>query len=249
MQLPRAITSILAILVCIAPATAQTHWPQFRGEGARGVAASDKPARPLVGHRKRGLENRHSRSRLVVADRVGRPHLPHDGRQFRRVRRTEEGTLLRRRSTQAASMPTHQWKVLCLDLEHRRSPLGEAGPRGQAARRRFTSRAATRPKHRSPMASESIATSATWACSASTWTARRCGRSRIKPQAMRYGWGTAASPVLHGGRLYFVNDNDEDSYLLALDAKTGDEVCACRATRRATGRRRSSGRTASAPKS
>jgi outer membrane protein assembly factor BamB len=34
----------------------------------------------------------------------------------------------------------------------------------------------------------------------------------IKPHAMRNGWGTAASPVLHGGRLYLVNDNNEDSY-------------------------------------
>ena len=29
---------------------------------------------------------------------------------------------------------------------------------------------------------------------------------QLKP--MRNGWGTAASPVLHNGRLYFVNDND-----------------------------------------
>jgi outer membrane protein assembly factor BamB len=30
--------------------------------------------------------------------------------------------------------------------------------------------------------------------------------------------------VLHGERLYIVNDNDEDSYLLALDKNTGEEV-------------------------
>lgn len=46
----------------------------------------------------------------------------------------------------------------------------------------------------------------------------------IEPHKMRYGWGTAASPVLHGGRLYVINDNDEDAYLMALDAKTGDEI-------------------------
>ncbi len=40
----------------------------------------------------------------------------------------------------------------------------------------------------------------------------------------RMGWGTAASPVLHGGRLYVVNDNEEDSFLAALDVKTGREV-------------------------
>jgi outer membrane protein assembly factor BamB len=41
------------------------------------------------------------------------------------------------------------------------------------------------------------------------------------PVATRYGWGTASSPVLHEGRIYIVNDNDEKSYLTALDKKTG----------------------------
>jgi len=40
----------------------------------------------------------------------------------------------------------------------------------------------------------------------------------------RYGWGTAASPVLHQGRLYLVNDNDDKSYLMALDKKTGNVI-------------------------
>ena len=40
----------------------------------------------------------------------------------------------------------------------------------------------------------------------------------------RYGWGLAASPVLHKGRLYIVNDNEEKSFLVALDAKTGKEA-------------------------
>ncbi|MEP7366682.1 MAG: PQQ-binding-like beta-propeller repeat protein, partial [Acidobacteriota bacterium] len=41
---------------------------------------------------------------------------------------------------------------------------------------------------------------------------------------MRYGWGTAASPVLHGGRIYIVHDNDSASYLMALDKVTGREI-------------------------
>lgn len=47
---------------------------------------------------------------------------------------------------------------------------------------------------------------------------------RLKPAKTRFGWGTAASPVVHKGRLYLVNDNEDESYLLALDAKTGKEV-------------------------
>lgn len=37
-------------------------------------------------------------------------------------------------------------------------------------------------------------------------------------RAMRYGWGTAASPILHRNRLYIVNDNDTESFLAAFDA-------------------------------
>ena len=40
----------------------------------------------------------------------------------------------------------------------------------------------------------------------------------------RYGWGLAASPVLHKGRLYIVNDNEQKSFLVALDAETGSEI-------------------------
>jgi outer membrane protein assembly factor BamB len=47
---------------------------------------------------------------------------------------------------------------------------------------------------------------------------------RLPPVRMRNGWGTAASPVVHNGRLYIVNDNDEQSYLVALDAKTGKTI-------------------------
>jgi outer membrane protein assembly factor BamB len=47
---------------------------------------------------------------------------------------------------------------------------------------------------------------------------------RLEPRKTRFGWGTAASPVLHDGRLFVVNDNDEQAELFALDAKTGKEL-------------------------
>lgn len=41
---------------------------------------------------------------------------------------------------------------------------------------------------------------------------------------IRYNWGTAASPVLHEDRLFMVNDNDQQSFLVALDKKTGKQM-------------------------
>ena len=46
----------------------------------------------------------------------------------------------------------------------------------------------------------------------------------IGPFKTRYGWGTAASPVLHRDRVYIVNDNDDQSFLAAYDKRTGDEI-------------------------
>jgi outer membrane protein assembly factor BamB len=41
---------------------------------------------------------------------------------------------------------------------------------------------------------------------------------------MRGGWGTGASPVLHEDRIYVVNDNEQESFIVALDKATGDEI-------------------------
>lgn len=41
---------------------------------------------------------------------------------------------------------------------------------------------------------------------------------------MMMGWGTGSSPALDGGRLFVLCDNEQKSFLVALDAKTGDEL-------------------------
>lgn len=44
------------------------------------------------------------------------------------------------------------------------------------------------------------------------------------PKKTRFGWGTAASPVVYKDRVYVLNDNDEESFFAALDKKTGKEI-------------------------
>ncbi len=46
---------------------------------------------------------------------------------------------------------------------------------------------------------------------------------RFEARKTRLGWGTAASPVLHGDTVFVVNDNEETSFVLALDSATGEE--------------------------
>ena len=47
---------------------------------------------------------------------------------------------------------------------------------------------------------------------------------KLPPVKTRMGWGTAASPALYKDRLFIVNDNEDKSYLLALDTKNGNEA-------------------------
>jgi outer membrane protein assembly factor BamB len=49
-------------------------------------------------------------------------------------------------------------------------------------------------------------------------------RKNVDPAKNSNNWGTAASPVLYKDRLYIVNDNEEQSFLVALDKKTGKQI-------------------------
>jgi outer membrane protein assembly factor BamB len=44
------------------------------------------------------------------------------------------------------------------------------------------------------------------------------------PQPIYLDFGTASSPIVYGGRVYQLHDNDGQSFLAALDAKTGKEI-------------------------
>ncbi|MBS1809381.1 MAG: PQQ-binding-like beta-propeller repeat protein [Acidobacteria bacterium] len=49
-------------------------------------------------------------------------------------------------------------------------------------------------------------------------------QEKWEPHKTRYGWGTAASPIVYKDRLYIVNDNEEQSYVAAYDKKTGKQI-------------------------
>jgi outer membrane protein assembly factor BamB len=44
------------------------------------------------------------------------------------------------------------------------------------------------------------------------------------PQPIYLDFGTASSPTVHDGRVYLLHDSEADSYLTALDARTGEEL-------------------------
>ncbi len=44
------------------------------------------------------------------------------------------------------------------------------------------------------------------------------------PQPIYLDFGTASSPIVHGGRVYQMHDNEAESFLIALDARTGQDI-------------------------
>jgi outer membrane protein assembly factor BamB len=48
--------------------------------------------------------------------------------------------------------------------------------------------------------------------------------TKFNPQPMYLDFGTAASPVVHDGRVFVVHDNEGQSFVAAVDAKTGKHL-------------------------
>lgn len=198
------------------------HWPQFRGPNAAGVSTNRElpdtwSASENVAW-KADLPGRSWSSPVVWGDRVfltavvnsGPAEEPKKGLYFGGDR-------------PAPSPSEHSWKVLCLDLATGKRLWEETVHRG----------APQTPIHlKSSYGAETPVTDGERVYAlfgnlgvfAFTLDGRAVWSKKLEPRKTRFGWGTAASPVCHGGRLYVVNDNEEHSEVFALDAATGREV-------------------------
>ena len=63
-------------------------------------------------------------------------------------------------------------------------------------------------------------------------------KKQWEPQPIYLDFGTASSPVVFEGRVYLLQDNEEESSIVALDAKTGKQSLAHAACRRPASRSR-----------
>jgi outer membrane protein assembly factor BamB len=223
-QTPIAIFLIanLMFIVDCSPTSAQTNWPQFRGPAARGIAnVGDLPDRWSASQNvawKRDIPGRGWSSPIVWGDRVflttvvnsGKTEEPKKGLYFGGDRSKPVDAV-------------HLWKVVCLDLitgavrwerqVHQGKPQTPIHLKGS-----YASETPITDGERVYCYFGNVGVYCFDLDGNEVW------KQAIKPQVIRYGWGTAASPVLHQDRLFVVNDNDEDSYLLCLDAKSGKQV-------------------------
>ena len=222
----RAVLMILAILlVVLNPLVmlgSDAVWPQFLGPGSRALSTNaNLPDRWSATENvawKTQIPGRGWSSPIAWGDRVflttvvgqGDAELPQKG-------------LYKGGERPDAPSSEYQWKVLCLDLLS-----------GKVLWERLVHRGAPPgPVHvKNSYALETPVTDGERVYAYFGNVGLFCldmeGRplwsKSLPSHAMRHGWGTAASPVLHHDRLYLVDDNEEQSYLLALDKLSGKEV-------------------------
>jgi outer membrane protein assembly factor BamB len=197
------------------------QWPQFRGPDATGVAASARLPEtwsrtvnirwrteiPGVGWSSPVVSGNTVFLTSVIRPQAGEP--PKPGLYFGGER--------------PAPTDEHRWVVLAVDLESgairwQREVHRGAPPQSRHLKNSYASETPTTDGTRVYALFGNLGVFAYAMDGTLAWERRRPAR------ATRYGWGTAASPVLHNGRLYVLDDNEEDASLMALDARTGTEV-------------------------
>ena len=213
--------ALLLVLVPGISTAADNPWPQFRGPHSAGVAADD----PRLPERWSTTENVRWKaaipgtgwsSPVVWGDHVFVTTAVTDTPPPARARVYNAGEV-------AKSSPRQRWMVVDLDLKS-----GKVRWQREAA-----SAVPVQPNHlKNSFASETPVTDGQRVYAyfnhaglfAFDFKGRLVWSRPMQAPRIRSGWGAAASPVLHDGRLYVVNDNEDASYLLALDAKTGKEL-------------------------
>ena len=220
-RLPAAVSACLFAI--LGPdAGAQENWPQFRGPSARGIGAgTNLPARWSATHNvawQTEIPGRAWSSPIVWGNRVclttvinsGPSEVPKKGLYFGGDR-PEPPAL------------EHQWKLLGLDLTtgavQWEKTVHQGAPKTSIhLKSSYGAETPVTDGERVYALFGNVGVFAFTLAGQEVWS------RLLEPRKTRYGWGTAASPVLHHGRLFLVADNEDKAELVAFDAPTGREL-------------------------
>ena len=209
-------------LLAAGSTTAQDNWPAFRGADSRGIGSN--PGLPLHWSATENVEWKTDlpgrgwscpvvwgkRVYLTTVVNLGQSEEPKKGLYFGGERPGFPDTV-------------HQWKVLCLDLESGKvlwqKQVHEGKPKSAIhLKNSYASETPVTDGERIYCYFGNLGLFVFDMDGNPQWS------KKFRPRKTRLGWGTAASPALHGDRLYILNDNEEDSWLLAHDKKSGEEI-------------------------
>lgn len=215
--------SVLLCFVASRPLSAENHWPQFRGPQATGVADnSNLPDRWSEDENirwKKPIPGRGWSSPVTWGDHV---YVTTVTKQAGQLEAAKPGLYFGGNRAEPEK-GIHEWNLHCLSLkdgtELWKVTLHSGVPQT--------------PRHiKNSYASETPVTDGERIYvlfgDVGLYCVSNVGellwKKDLPPVKTRFGWGTAASPVLHEDRLYFVSDTEEQSYIAALDKRTGEEV-------------------------
>jgi outer membrane protein assembly factor BamB len=227
----RVLWAIVTSALPVAPVVAD-HWPQFRGTQA-GLAA-DNPSLPAIWSRtqnvvwKLAVPGRAWSSPIVWGDHVFVTTVVNADHPVQALKpvpeyrgRSWDGPL--DETSIATTADTHKWVLYDVDFKSGRvrweRTLYTAAPSQPVHQKNtYFSETPITDGERVYVYSGSIGLFAFDMSGRAVWS------KPMAPMKTRMGWGGAASPALHKGVLYIVNDNEEQSYLAAYDARTGREL-------------------------
>lgn len=214
-------TLALTFLLFITSLHAASNWPQFRGPGARGIA--EQPTIPNTWSAtknvawKTDLPGRGWSSPVVWGNRVFLTTVINEGK----LEAPKKGLYFG--GNRKAPTSRHVYWVYCLDLENGKTRW----------KKRVHSGVPKTGIHlKSSFGAETAVTDGKLVyfyfgdqgIFAFHLDGEPAWDKRQRARRTRFGWGTAASPVLHQDRIYLVNDNEEDSYLQALNKSNGEQI-------------------------
>lgn len=213
---------IAAVLAFLAPSLhAQANWPQFRGPSAGVVEDGILPDTWSATENvvwKTEIPGRAWSSPVVWGQRIFLTSAVSEGDT-----ETPKKGLYLGGNRQKPSDKTHRWMVYCIDLGG-----------GKILWEQVAHKAVPRhPLHvKNTYASETPVTDGQRVYAYFGNVGLYCYDMNGEPLWSKEfasvktsnNWGTAASPVLYADKLFIQNDNNEQSYLLALDKKTGEQI-------------------------
>ncbi|MEW6128963.1 MAG: PQQ-binding-like beta-propeller repeat protein [Acidobacteriota bacterium] len=216
--------AMLLILLFINPVFAQTNWTQFRGAGSLGVATDD----PNLPDKWSATENVVWKtdisgtgwsSPVVFGDSIfltsvisaSDEEKPKKGLYFGGER--------------PASKAEHRWAVYAVDFNTGKikweREVFKAIPEAKQSRHLKNSYASETPVTDGERVYAYFGNVGLFVFD---MKGKPLWSKKFGAFKTRYGWGTAASPVVYKDRVYIVNDNDEQSFIVALNKKTGEEI-------------------------
>ena len=221
-KLSKPLVAILSLSLFSLVAQAATNWPQFRGPGALGVADNpnllDRWSTNENVAWKIEVPGRGWSAPIVWGERVFVTTVVSEGE----VEPPKKGLYFGGERKEIPKGP-HRWLTLCYDLKSGRELWRQEAHRGTAPNQLHV---------KNSYASETPVTDGerVYAYFGNVglfcydMDGKKLWSTNWPPVKTRNGWGSAGSPVVHDGRVFIVNDNDEKSFAVALHAKTGRQL-------------------------